>query len=295
MINHNGALNLITLRYRLKDIDVRAARSSFKVGEVEFPAGSFIISGNSDRVRKEVAALGLSATAVAEAPKVQTVELELPRLAVYTTWSNTEKVGWVRLAFDRWEIPYDLIHKDHARQGNLRSKYDVIVMPHQGTNGRSLVHEQPKLSKPLPYKKNDTFKTLGFYAETDDVRGGMGLEGAAEFARFVEERRRAADHGRLELLPDRVWADPIRRCADPFGHVVRARALRADRYPAAVASGALRLSRAEDAADAVGGRAAAASDRSRRTTEADRATGACPRDRKPRMSSCASKAATPAC
>ena len=61
-----------------------------------------------------------------------TVDVDLPRIAIYTTWSNTEKVGWVRLAFDRWEIPFDLIHKDHVRAGaNLRAKYDVIVMPHQ--------------------------------------------------------------------------------------------------------------------------------------------------------------------
>ena len=114
--------------------------------------------------------------------------VDLPRIAMYTTWANTEKVGWVRLAFDRWEIPFDLIHKDHVQAGaNLRGKYDVIVMPHQTNNGKSIVYEQPKLSKPLPYKKNDKFKSLGFYAETDDVRGGMGLAGAAEFQKFVDE------------------------------------------------------------------------------------------------------------
>ena len=119
---------------------------------------------------------------------MQTVDVDLPRIAMYTTWSNTEKVGWVRLAFDRWEIPFDLIHKDHVQAGaNLRAKYNVIVMPHQANNGKSIVYEQPKLSKPLPYKKNDKFKSLGMYAETDDVRGGMGLAGAAEFQKFVEE------------------------------------------------------------------------------------------------------------
>ena len=107
---------------------------------------------------------------------------------MYTTWANTEKVGWVRLAFDRWEIPFDLIHKDHVQAGaNLRAKYDVIVMPHQTQNGKSIVYENPKLSKPLPYKKNDKFKSMGMYAQTDDVRGGMGLAGAAEFQKFVDE------------------------------------------------------------------------------------------------------------
>lgn len=187
IVAHNGALNLVTLRYRLKDLPVRAAHASFKVGDVEYPAGTFIINGHGDRVRKEVESLGLTATLVRSAPEVETVDVDLPRLAIYTTWSNTEKVGWVRLAFDRWEIPYDLIHKDHAKQGNLRGQYDVIVMPHQGNSGKSIVYEQPKLSKPLAYRKHDTFTTFGMYTETDDVRGGMGLEGATEFAKFVQD------------------------------------------------------------------------------------------------------------
>jgi hypothetical protein len=172
----------------LKDVAMKAAKASFKIGDVEFPAGSLIVDTAGDRVRKEVAALGLLAAAAATAPEVETTNVDLPRLAMYTTWANTEKVGWVRLAFDRWEIPFDLIHKDHVQAGaNLRSKYDVIVMPHQTNNGKSIVYEQPKLSKPLAYRKHDTFKSFGIYAETDDVRGGMGLAGAAEFQKFVEE------------------------------------------------------------------------------------------------------------
>jgi Zinc carboxypeptidase len=191
VVKHNGALSLITLRHRLKDVAMKGAKASFKIGETDYPAGSLIIESAADRVKKEVEALGLVATEVASAPSVETVNVDLPRIAMYTTWSSTEKPGWVRLAFDRWEIPYDLIHKDHVKAGaNLRSKYDVIVMPHQGQNqnsSKSIVYEQPKLSKPLAYKKNDRFKSLGMYAETDDVRGGMGLAGAAEFQKFVEE------------------------------------------------------------------------------------------------------------
>ena len=60
-------------------------------------------------------------------------------------------------------------------------------MPHQTQGGKALVYEQAKLSKPLPFKKNDSFKTFGMYAETDDVRGGMGIEGVAEFEKFVND------------------------------------------------------------------------------------------------------------
>ncbi len=191
IVKHTGALDIITLRYRLKGIPVRAAKADFKLGDVEYPAGSLIIassSGLDGRIRKEIDSLGLVATAVTALPSIETIDVDLPRIAIYTTWSNTEKVGWVRLAFDRWDIPFELIHKDHVQSGaNLRAKYDVIVMPHQGSSGKSIVYEQPKLSKPLAYRKTDKFRSLGMYAETNDTRGGMGIEGVAEFVKFVEQ------------------------------------------------------------------------------------------------------------
>jgi hypothetical protein len=185
VVKHNGALNLITLRYRLAADKIRAAKSSFKLADEEYPAGSFIVPASS-RARGEIEKLGLVATAAPAAPEIETFDVDLPRIAVFTTWSNTEKVGWVRLAFDRFGIPFTLIHKDHVKPGGLRANYDVIVMPHQGSGGKSVVYELPQLSKPIPYRKSERFKTFGYYTETDDVRGGMGLEGAVELQKFVD-------------------------------------------------------------------------------------------------------------
>ncbi len=186
-VRHNGSLNLITLRYRLKDVAVKAAKAAFKAGDTDFPAGSLLVPA-SDRARAEIEKLGLVATALAATPDVQTVDVDLPRIAIYSTWINTEKVGWVRLAFDRFEIPFELIHKDEIfKGGTLRSRYDVILIPHQGANAKTIVYEAPKTSRPLAYRKSDTFKSFGMYGETDDTRGGMGLEGAAEFQKFVRD------------------------------------------------------------------------------------------------------------
>ena len=188
-VMHNGALNLTTLRYRLKGVRVKAATAPFKVRNTEYPAGSFIVpleNATREAVGKHIEDLGLTAASLGSTPAVATAEVDLPRIAVYSTWSSTEKVGWLRLAFDRFEIPYELIYKDHAKQGNLRAKYDVIVIPHQTNSGKAIVHESPRTTRPLAYRKNDQFKTFGLYGETDDVRGGMGLEGAAEFQKFVE-------------------------------------------------------------------------------------------------------------
>ena len=70
VVKHNGALNLITLRYRLKDVPMKAAKAAFKIGDAEYPAGSLIIESAADRTKKEVESLGLVATAVASAPSV---------------------------------------------------------------------------------------------------------------------------------------------------------------------------------------------------------------------------------
>ena len=187
-VAHYGSTNMITLRYRLKDVAVKAAEKSFKAGEVEMPAGSFIVpaSGAADRIRTAIDELGLTAVALASAPEVATHDLDLPRIAMYTTWGSTQEVGWVRHAFDTFEIPYDLIYKERVKQGTLRNAYDVIVVPSQGGSGKGLVYDIAPRGKPIAYTKTDKFKNLGMYGESEDITGGMGLEGVVEFQKFVD-------------------------------------------------------------------------------------------------------------
>jgi hypothetical protein len=190
-VAHHGSANMITLRARLKDVRVRAAEKAFKAGDAEFPAGSLLVdAGGGDapaRVTAAVEALGLTAASMAAAPDVPMHDAELPRLAVFSTWGNTQDVGWVRFAFDRFELPYDLIYKEQVRAGGLRAKYDVVVVPNQGRSAKGLVFDIAPVGRPLSYKKSERFRSLGMYGESDDITGGMGLQGAAELQRFVEE------------------------------------------------------------------------------------------------------------
>ncbi len=185
-IAHNGSNNMITLRYQLKDVRVEAAEKEFKQGDAAFPAGTFIVHADAGRLKTVVPPLGLTAVALAGAPDVPTHDLDLPRLAVYSTWGNTQDVGWVRYAFDRFDVPYDLIYKERVRQGRLKDAYDVIVIPNQASSARRLVFDIDNRGQPLEYRKSDRFKNLGMYGESDDITGGMGLDGAAELDKFVK-------------------------------------------------------------------------------------------------------------
>jgi len=186
-VAHMGSTNMITLRYRLADLVVQAAEAAFEADDIEMPAGSFVIPAGTDgdRIQAAVKELGLTAVGVKSAPDVPVHALDMPRIAMYSTWGSTQDVGWVRLAFDRFEIPYDLIFKERVRQGDLKRDYDVIVMPSQGRDGKSFVYGLTPQDKPIAYTQTPEFKNLGMYGSSEDITGGMGLEGVLEFQKFL--------------------------------------------------------------------------------------------------------------
>ncbi len=184
----HGSIALARLRYRLKDAPVRIAEQAFTDAGHPIPAGSFILPGSAyDRLAREAGALGLDVVALSGKPSVAAHPAELPRVALYSTWGSTQNVGWVRYAFDQEETPYTLVLKDELRRGNLRARYDVIVVPSQGRSSKSLVFDIPMHGHPLPYQKSAQHPFLGDYGSSPDIRGGMGLVGLEALRQFVEQ------------------------------------------------------------------------------------------------------------
>ncbi len=191
IIPHNANNNLITFRFALKNQEIYAAEEVFTVKGREFPAGSFIIPGERDNKKRHnqitsaVEKLGLVAYAVDEELKVKKHLLNLPRVALYHTWTYTQDSGWVRFTFDQYKIPYAFISKDRVREGNLKKDYDVIVIPRQ-SSGKSIVFGiDPKLG-PIPYEKTEKFKYLGIQDQSKDITGGMGYSGLKNLKEFVD-------------------------------------------------------------------------------------------------------------
>ena len=190
-VAHYGSNHLTTLRYRLGAAPVDAAEETFEVSGIELPPGSLIVpvaagSGRAARVREWIAELGLTAAALDERPEVATHPVDLPRLAIYSTWGDTQEVGWVRHAFDRFEIPFDLIFKERVREGNLRADYDVVLVPNQGRTAKGVVFDIEPRGGPRPYTKTARYRFLGDYGSSPDITGGMGIEGVLELQRFVD-------------------------------------------------------------------------------------------------------------
>jgi hypothetical protein len=189
IVEHTSDNNLMSFRYKNKDLPMQVAEEDFDLNGHHFRAGAFIIA-NADRARLEpmVRDLGLSAWAAGSAPAVKTHVLKVPRIGYVHSWSRTQDEGWVRAALDRYGVPYKYFADQKLAEGNLRAQYDVILFPHVGGTSATIINGIAKTGTvPLPYKKTSDTPNLGFVDQTDDVRGGMGFQGLMELAKFVQE------------------------------------------------------------------------------------------------------------
>lgn len=88
------------------------------------------------------------------------------RIAIYRSYNASMDEGWTRWVFDTHHIPYTTIVNRDVRAGKLGERFDVIILPDQQPAG---------LSRGL----------AGNYP--DSLRGGIGDDGAAALAQFVEQ------------------------------------------------------------------------------------------------------------
>ena len=188
LVEHNTDNTLMTFRFANKGVRMLAAEEDFEAAGRKFPAGTFIVP-NADRAAlgSSLKELGLVGYAVSGAPNVKSHELDVPRIGYVHSWARTQDEGWVRLALDRFKVPYTYFADQKLREGNLRAKYDVIVLPHIGGDAQAQVNGLPMIGDPIPYKKSELTPNLGVQDSSDDIRGGMGLEGLTNLAKFVQE------------------------------------------------------------------------------------------------------------
>jgi hypothetical protein len=188
VIEHTTDNALMAFRFRNPGVKMMAAEDDFDLAGKKMRAGAFIVP-NADRSKLEsvLKELGIQAISVAAVPSVKTHELTMPRIGYVHTWSRTQDEGWVRAALDYYGVPYTYFADQKLREGNLRAKYDVIIYPHTGANLQQSLTGIPMAgADPIPYKKSELTPNLGALDQSDDIRGGMGLDGLAELEKFVK-------------------------------------------------------------------------------------------------------------
>jgi hypothetical protein len=92
-------------------------------------------------------------------------ELKRPRIGLYQSWTANMDEGWTRWLFENIGFAYTTLHNADVQAGNLRSRFDAIVIPDQSSN--SIQNGNPPDSMPPEYT------------------GGIGEKGAAALREFA--------------------------------------------------------------------------------------------------------------
>ncbi len=167
---------------RLLGAGVRVFRSRGALGETGLPSGTILMprpegAGEAEALDGRVAAL--AAELGVEVRGLETsleggsyFEQAAPRLGVYQSWRPAIDEGWTRFVLEEYGFPYTTLHDADIRNGGLATRYDTIVLPHQGREDL-LEGNKEKDSYKDPYPP--------------DYVGGLGAIGLAALRAFVEE------------------------------------------------------------------------------------------------------------
>ena len=207
LVEHRGDWRSAVLPWKVGGTRVRAAEVSFSAAGREWPAGTYIVPADN-RTRTAVRDLGLTGVAVGSAPTVRTHEVRPPRVALVHSWLETQNEGWVRYAFDQLGVPYTYISDQSlSTQGRLDA-FDVLVFPHVNGTVQALINGRPMTGPPIPWKKTALTPNLDKWDTTDDIRRGMGMEGAAALRRFVDRGGVLITTGNTSRLPITLGFNP---------------------------------------------------------------------------------------
>jgi hypothetical protein len=190
LLKDTGQEALLEARYRLAAFRVQVAEQPFRLGGVDYPAGSWILAGQaglSEAVHGVAADLALDFASTPVVPPVSKRDAHAPRLGVWVPWADTDSIGWIRYALDQRKVPYVYVRDEDVRAGRLRERFDVLLYGHVDLELAEQIHGLPKAWGPMPYKKTPLTPSHGSPAESDDITGGVGWEGLAQLQQFAED------------------------------------------------------------------------------------------------------------
>jgi hypothetical protein len=186
LLEDRGQTSLLQARVVLGRHPVEAVEAPFEHGGKTYPSGSWVCRAPRRVVEETASELGLQFVGTAEIPPVPRHSLDLPRIAVYHTWTATQDCGWVRYTFDEHGIPYTLISDDDVKRGGL-DRFDVILFPRTWGNLARIVHGIDPKYGPLAYTRTPEFPSHGIPDSSPDITGGMGFKGLANLEAFIRD------------------------------------------------------------------------------------------------------------
>jgi hypothetical protein len=166
-----------------KGIDVEGAR---------WPAGTFVVPGGAVREQLGRAArtLGIAVAPLQVRPPGELLPVGIPRIAVYRASGGNVDEGWTRWVLEQHEFPYVSVYDRDVRAGDLRRRFDVLVLPDASYDSM--------------------LRGLSAGTVPDEYTGGMTPQGVANVSAFVAAGGTLVALDSAAEMPITTFALPIR-------------------------------------------------------------------------------------
>ncbi len=84
-------------------------------------------------IRKAVSELGVTIQAVDRRPSGAAFKLKPVRIGLWDQYGGSMTSGWLRWIFEQFEFPFEVVYPAALDQGDLASRFDVLVFPSGAT------------------------------------------------------------------------------------------------------------------------------------------------------------------
>jgi hypothetical protein len=179
-INDHYKIINILLKNRIK---IHRTIEEVKVGDKTFPPGAFYVP-HDDGVVKALNKAAEDQCAVYATlktkPNFHTKEVKPLRIAMYQRYyGGNMQEGWSRWLLEQYQYDYTIVMDKEIKEGNLKEKYDVLILPSDATpmiTGKDIEEWWNKLRAyyPLP-------------TYPPEYRSGIGDDGVRAIKEFVEK------------------------------------------------------------------------------------------------------------
>jgi hypothetical protein len=164
--------------------------------------GDFIVTDAPTAALTDIAKqTGVDFGALANDAARVTHGVKRQRLAMYQRFGggNIDE-GWTRFVLEQWSFPFTSLLDPEVKAGNLRQKYDVIILP--ADNVATLTGERPTGAAAAGRG--------GGGLAPPEFRSGFGQEGVAALRAFVEGGGTLITFGEAGALPIDRFGLPLR-------------------------------------------------------------------------------------
>jgi hypothetical protein len=149
-------------------------------GDIHLPPGTFIVKAKKADIAKVAENLTLAFYAV-DGDLGETTPVKAPRIGMYQRyWGGNMDEGWTRFVLESFEFPYTTLMDEEVKKGNLKKKYDAIILP----NDTEAMIMGTDLDEYYRKRYGGAFSPPNYPPE---YRSGIGDEGVEALKAFVEE------------------------------------------------------------------------------------------------------------